>query len=135
MESGMDFEWATTTVRHSHAVVPNPTSAREHPEVIREYLTKECSEGRVLGPLDPDQFPYVHTSRFGVIPKGSAGKWRLIVDLSAPEGASVNNEIDKSLGSLSYVSIADAAEGIRNLGRGALLAKVDVSEYTGAQRR
>ena len=35
----------------------NMASAMQHPEVIREYLAKECSEGRVLGPLDPTQFP------------------------------------------------------------------------------
>ena len=58
----------------------NMVSAREKPEVVREYLGKECAEGRVLDPLDPDQYPGVHVSRFGVIPKGSTGKWRLIVD-------------------------------------------------------
>ena len=41
--------------------------------IVRNYLTKECSEGRVLGPLDLSQYPFVHTSRIGVIPKGSSG--------------------------------------------------------------
>ena len=40
----------------------NMSSARERPEVIREYLAEECSEGRVLGPFDPSRFPWVHTS-------------------------------------------------------------------------
>ena len=101
-------------------------SASERPEVIREYLAKECSEGRVLGPLDPAQFPWVHTSRFGVIPKGSSGKWRLIVDMSAPEGSSINDGINESLTSLTYVGIEDAAQMIIGHGKGALLAKVDV---------
>ena len=60
-------------------------SALEKPEVVVEYLAEECSEGRVFGPIDPSMFPFVHTSRFGVIPKGSSGKWRLIVDMSSPE--------------------------------------------------
>ena len=47
--------------------------------------TTECSEWRVLGQLDPECFPKVHISRFGVIPKGNSGKWRLIVDLSSPQ--------------------------------------------------
>ena len=68
-------------------------SAREKPDVVREYLMKECSEGRVLGPLDPSQYPAIQVSRFGVIPKGASGKWHLIVDLSAPEGHSVNDGI------------------------------------------
>ena len=79
---------------------------------IREYLAKECSGGRVLGPLYPSEFPYVHTSRFGVIPKGSPGKRRLIVDMSSPEGASINDGIPRELCLLSYVSVKDAAQGI-----------------------
>ena len=104
----------------------NVASAREHPEVVQDYLSKECSEGRVLGPLNPDELPYIHASRFGVIPKSSSNKWRLIVDLSAPDGASVNDGVDSSLTSLSYVGVEDAAEGVRSSGRGALLAKVDI---------
>ena len=61
-------------------------SALEQPQVVRDYLAKECSEGRVLGPLPPATLPQVHTSRFGVIPKGTTGSWRLILDMSSPEG-------------------------------------------------
>ena len=68
----------------------NMRSAVERPEVVREYIEKEGIAGRLLGPLDPALFPEVHTSRSGVIPKSDPGSWRLIVDLSAPEGASVN---------------------------------------------
>ena len=80
----------------------------------------------MLGPLDPSQFPFVNTSRFGVIPKGSSGKWLLIVDMSAPEGASINDGINEVVCSLSYVSVANAVHSITSLGQGALLAKVDV---------
>ena len=64
----------------------NMLSATQKPEVVREYLVKECVEGRVLGPLDPLRFPRIQVSHFGVIPKGSSGKWRLIVDLSSLRG-------------------------------------------------
>lgn len=104
----------------------NMASTREHPQVIRDYLATECSEGRVLGPLDPSHFPMVASSRFGVIPKGSTGKWRLIVDLSSPEGASVNDGINEALCSLSYIGVDDAAKEVLRQGQGALLAKVDV---------
>ena len=103
----------------------NMLSAREHPEIVNEYLARECGAGRVLGPLDPSQFPQVHTSPFGVIPKSSGG-WRLIVDLSSPKGSSVNDGVSKAQSSLSYVSIHDAAKGIALSGRETLLAKVDV---------
>ena len=68
-------------------------SAMEKPKVVRDYLSKECAEGQVLGSLSPEAFPNMQISRIGVIPKGSTGKWRLIVDLSAPEGSSVNDNL------------------------------------------
>ena len=75
-------------------------SATQKPQVVRGYLIKESVEGRVLGPLDPLQFPRIQISRFRVIPKGSSGKWCLIVDLSSPGGHSVNDGIDANLCSL-----------------------------------
>ena len=70
--------------------------------------------------------PQVHTNRFGVIPKGTSGRWRLIVDMSFPPGSSVNNRISKVTCSLSYVGVQEAARGIITRGRGTLMAKVDV---------
>ena len=117
------FDYGSHTCRRFPC---NMLSARERPEIINDYLAQECSEGRVLGPLDPAQFPFVQTSKFGVIPKGLTGKWRLIVDMSSPEGASVNDGIQESLGSLTYVGIEEAANSICAVGKGALMAKVDV---------
>ena len=54
------------------------------------------------------------------------GKWRLIVNLSAPEGASVNDGINESVSSLSYVTVDDAAREVLRRGARSLLAKVDV---------
>ena len=61
-----------------------------------------------------------------MIAKGSSGKWRLILDLPSPEGASVNDGIDKMLCSLSYATVDEAASQVVRLGRGALMAKVDI---------
>ena len=75
----------------------NMSSAALHPQVIEEYLSKECSTGRIVGPIPPQEFPFVQISSFGVIPKSTPGKWRLILDLSSPHGKSVNDGIDKTL--------------------------------------
>ena len=104
----------------------NMASARTHAHVVREYLAEECPKGRVLGPVDPGQLPMLQTSRFGVIPKSTPGKWRLIVNLSAPEGASVNDGINERVSSLSYVTVDDAAREVLRRGARSLLAKVDV---------
>ena len=103
----------------------NLPAAVAHPEVVIEYLQHEISMKRVAGP-----FPVlhdVHISRFGVIPKShQINKWRLILDLSFPKGRSVNDGIPKDLCSLHYITIDDAIQHIMTLGRGTLLAKVDI---------
>ena len=44
-----------------------------------------------------------------VIPKcNRPNKWRLIVDLSAPLGASINDCVDQKFSSIAYTSIDDA---------------------------
>ena len=106
--------------------VSNMPSTKERPKVIDDYLAEECSKGRVLGPLKQELFPQVHPNRFGVIPKGRSGRWRLIVDLSFPGGESVNDGIGGLVCSLSYVGIGEAVRGIVARGRGSQLAKVDI---------
>ena len=91
----------------------NMLSATPKLEVVREYLVKECVEDRVLGPLDPLKFLRIQISHFGVIPKGSSGKWHLIVDLSSPKGHSVNDGINGELCSLKYVTVDDAVAAIK----------------------
>ena len=54
------------------------------------------------------------------------GKWRLITDLSYPQGASVNDGISPELCSLVYTSVERVAEVAAEYGRGALLAKIDI---------
>ena len=46
-------------------------SALQHPEVVTEYLQKECALGQMLGPFPTSaELPQLHVSCFGVIPKG-----------------------------------------------------------------
>ena len=63
----------------------------------------------------------------GVIPKGhTPGKWRIITDLSHPPAASVNDEIDRELCTLLYITVEQVAATLSRLGRGVMLAKVDI---------
>ena len=64
---------------------------------------------------------------FGVIPKKhQPGKCRLITDLSFSEGRSVNDAIDTSLCSLKYITVEQVAKKAVLLGRGSLIAKIDI---------
>ena len=104
----------------------NMVSTMQKPEIVRAYLSKECEKDWILGPLLPELFPSVQISRIGVILNGSTGKWCLIVDLSAPEGFSVNDNVYEMLCSLSYISVEDAVQQIMAKRKGSRLAKVDI---------
>ena len=92
-------------------------SSLQHPSVIDSYLQNEVSVGRVAGPFPAPPFPSLHISHFGAIPKNNQpGKWRLILDLSSPEGQSVNDGIPKPPFTVQYVSVDAFIDGIMTLG-------------------
>ena len=122
LEKGFRIGYAQECRRVSSA--HNMISCLEHPEVVQAYIDKECSLGRLLGPFPPSSIPHLHVSPFGVIPKKATDKWRLIVDLSTPKGASVNDGISQESASLTYVTIDMIADRVATLGRGSMLAKL-----------
>lgn len=110
-----------------HSATHNMPSARENPEVVQRDIDDELARARFIGPVSEATKELVHVNRFGVIPKGhNSGKWRLITDLSFPDGASVNGGISADLCSLQYTSVEEVAGIIARLGEGTMLAKVDV---------
>jgi len=93
------------------SVRKNMHSAMENPQVVSAYIAEERERGVLLGPFEKAEVPEVHLNRFGVIPKsGQPGKWRLIVDLSHPEGGSVNDSIQPELCSLQYIHMTTLME-------------------------
>ena len=105
----------------------NMPSASLQPSVIDDYLYTELAKGRVAGPFSSPPLPHLHISRFGVIPKKhQPGKWRLILDLSSPDGHSVNDGIRKDPFTVQYMKLDDIIDGIMSLGWGNLLAKFNV---------
>ena len=83
----------------------------------------------MLGPLSPEDSSGVITSRMAVIPKKTAGKWRVIVDLSSPHsGHSVNDNLHRYLSHVSYSSTDNVAMLMHFLGTGALMAKLDIQD-------
>ena len=104
----------------------NHPSAREHPAIISAALSEEINKGRLIGPLNVRDFPYVQISSLGAVPKKHTEKFRLILDLSHPKCQSVNAGINKAVSSLLYIKVDDIVEHVLTLGKGCLLAKVDV---------
>ncbi len=114
--------------KHLQSSTSNMLSATQNPDPVQKYVDNELAQQRIIGPFTPSDASEVHVSRFGVIPKRhQPGKWRLILDLSSPHGRSINDGIDKELSSLQYESVDDAARIFVGLGRGAMLAKIDIA--------
>ena len=100
----------------------NKPSAFQNPKVIDDYLATEVAPGRVAGPFPSPPFPNFR----GNPEKGQPGKWRLIVDLSSPNGCSVNNGNDPGEFSMHYIHLDQIINMIAKQGPGALMAKFDV---------
>ena len=102
-------------------------SAEDNPQVVRDYLDVARQRGVLLGPFERSEVPEVHLSWFGIIPKSSQpGKRILIVDLSHPEGRSVNDGISGELCSLQYVRMEEVVRVLLELGPGLQMAKMDI---------
>ena len=90
----------------------NMSSTAEQAEVVDKYLQGEVAANRAIRIRDVDT-GLIHLNPFGVIPKWNRpDKWRFIVDLSSPEGHSINDSISKDISSLSYVSVDAVVAGI-----------------------
>ena len=95
--------------------------------MVTEYIAEELAKGRVVElTINEAESLGVHCS---VIPKKSSpDKWRLILDLSSPDGHSVNDGIPKELASLKYISVDEVVARIVQLGRNTIMAKMDIKQ-------
>ena len=102
----------------------NYESSVGNPGHAQRYISEEVAARRLR------QVPHdslAHWSPIGLVPKDhQPGKFRLIIDLSSPCGASVNDGISSQLTSLTYPKVDDAVSLVRSAGRGALMAKLDL---------
>ena len=86
----------------------NCSSTIAHPKIIDAYLSKRIQLSGVAGPFLSPPIRNIQISRFGSIPKKFANEWRLILDVSHPEGRSVNDGTDPSKCHTQYCKVDDA---------------------------
>ena len=99
------FRLGFQPARRLRAAKRNKPSAFQNPHIIDKYLANQVARFRVAGPFASSPLPNLHVSSFGVIPKkGQPAKWHLIVELSSPQGSSVNNSIDPDEFSMHYIN-------------------------------
>lgn len=104
----------------------NMKSAQTNSQQLQEKIDQEVKLGRVAGPFKNIPMSNIKCSPIGIVPKKQGG-WRMICNLSAPEGNSVNDFIDPDLCTVHYTSFDSTVRMIKELGKGALLGKKDIS--------
>jgi hypothetical protein len=109
-------------------------SAYSNREVVENYLKEETAAGSMAGPFDAAPWTDLHLNRVSLKPKHEVidlslpanNQYRLIVDLSYPEGKAVNSFIADADASVSYVSLDTVFDRLVELGPGSLLFKLDI---------
>ena len=89
--------------------IHNLKSAYENIGTIKEKIGKEVNLGRMMGPFDSPPISNLHISPIGLVPKSDGG-WRLITNLSFPEGTSVNDGIDVNMSTVQYTSFDEVSD-------------------------
>ena len=103
----------------------NHKSVHSNPDEVDKYIAAELAAGKLIESQSPST--NVHISPIGIIPKPhQPGKFRLIVDLSAPMGGSVNDGIVADMCSVKYANVDSAIDLLKQTGKGALMAKLDL---------
>ncbi|PIL25946.1 hypothetical protein GSI_11700 [Ganoderma sinense ZZ0214-1] len=107
----------------------NLSTALEHPDTVAADIDTLCSRHRMHGPFAAPPLTPFRSSPLGVVscPRNPA-KLRVINHLSWPQGTSINDGIPDSESSITYESFDSAVAEICRLGRGALLAKLDLKD-------
>ncbi len=96
----------------------NCRSAYARPALIDNFLLEEIKFDCVAGPFSSPPIEGLHISRFGIIPKATPGKFRLITDLSFPQGHSVNDLVPDAEAQVAYDSIPQAQDMLTKVGWG-----------------
>ena len=110
----------------------NHKGAEEFKEDMLTYLQKESSNKAIIGPFRENPFKSgIKISPLNSIPKKDTTERRVIMDLSFPKGASLNDYVSKDeyLGEkieLVYPKVDDFIQLIKQKGRGCLLYKTDL---------
>ncbi len=105
-------------------ICPNLQSALTEPETVDMLIKKEIEGNFMIGPFSVPPFNIFRVSPIGVANTKYSG--RLIIDLSSPHNSPFSL-IPLEEFSLHYHDIDQAITLIKNAGRGAWLAKVDIT--------
>ena len=124
----LDFK-ASSPLHHE---LKNHSTANLYTDDVKAYLTEECQFGAIYGPYKDKPLDNMHFSPFLTRDKPGAPHRRVIVDLSYPDGMSVNAgvESDTYINTpflLTLPTIDNITQKVKENGKGSLLYKIDLS--------
>ena len=100
----------------------------DHKDVVEQKLSKELSLGRIAGPFISSPFTHYQSSPLGVVAKKEPDTFRLIHDLSYPQGNSIKEYIPMECNAVSYETLDHVISLLNQFGRGALVGKTDIED-------
>ena len=111
-------------------ISPNWPSAYKYSDSVVASISKNIAQGRMAGPFPSPPFKNFVGSPMGAFPKKRSDrkKIRVIHDLSWPPGSSVNDGIQDENCHVQYMTVDDVVHQLHSLGRGALVAKLDLKD-------
>ncbi len=80
----------------------NHDSVLRHADIVTDKLHQESAAGHMAGPYSLPPLSDFQVSPLALVEKKAKGSFRLIHNLSYPEGESVNEQIEKYKGSVKY---------------------------------
>ena len=130
----LKFGWPLgyTSQSFPESTLKNHQSAIHYSSHINEYIDKEIAYGAIIGPFSDNPFKVpLSISPLLSVPKKDTSERRTVMDLSFPEGSSVNDGIPKEsyLGDpfkLHYPTTDNLIHLMNRHGAGCLLYKVDI---------
>ena len=110
----------------------NHSSAKLFLQDIKAYIGEEIKHGAILGPFAAPPLNDLHISPMMTREKPNASRCRVIIDLSFPQGLSVNTGVTKDTYLdtpfiLKLPTIDTITNQVKALDRGCKLYKVDIS--------
>lgn len=109
----------------SPLVCRNLASARSNLLAVVQAISKEIRRGHTSGPFLNAPLLEMHCSPLGAVPKKD-GSFRIILDLSSPRGASINEHISASEFSVKYSLFDDAVDMVKTFEQQCFMCKVDI---------
>jgi hypothetical protein len=130
LEFGFPVGYSSDSLPHPSGI--NHKGGLNYADHVDEFISKEVSLGAALGPFNSNPlFLPLQLSALNTVEKHDSMERRIILDLSFPEGSSVNAGIVKGeylgkLWDLTYPTIGDFSAMIQAKGKNCLLYKRDL---------